>query len=100
MPFVGLADLLEHNDDSPERVLDYTHKIQSSSRHMLGLISDLLDMAKLENGKLRSNIHPMDLRDQINQIETMIRPQAEKRPSGAAYHHRKSAAYPSALPMS
>lgn len=76
---VGLADLLEHNADSPERVLDYTHKIQSSSRHMLGLISDLLDMAKLENGKLRSNIHPMDLRDQINQIETMIRPQAEKR---------------------
>ena len=76
---VGLADLLEHNADSPERVLDYTHKIQTSSRHMLGLISDLLDMAKLENGKAHVNIQPMDLCDQIDQIEAMVRPQAELR---------------------
>lgn len=76
---VGLADLLEHNADSPERVLDYTHKIQSSSRHLLGLISDLLDMAKLENSKARFNIQSMDLCDQIDQIETMIRPQTELR---------------------
>ena len=48
---MGMTTLALHADPEP-RVSDYLHKIQSSSRHLLGVINDILDFSKIEAGKL------------------------------------------------
>lgn len=45
---VGITNLMPHVSHDPEKVEEYTRKIQASSRHLLGLINDVLDMSKIE----------------------------------------------------
>lgn len=47
----GMSKLAKINYDNPEKVLDYLGKIKSSSRHLLSLINEVLDMSKIESGK-------------------------------------------------
>ncbi len=49
---IGFATLAESNIDDEERVKDYLSKILSSGNHLLGLINDILDMSRIESGKL------------------------------------------------
>jgi two-component system sensor histidine kinase/response regulator len=50
-------------------------KINASSRYLLGLISDILDMSRIENGKMALNIEPVSLREVMQNIMTIIQPQ-------------------------
>lgn len=72
---VGITNLMEHALYRPEKLENYLSKIQLSSRHMLGLINDLLDMNKIESGTAQLHAEPMKLADQITQIQDIIRPQ-------------------------
>lgn len=45
---VGITNLMPHVSHDPEKVEEYTRKIQASSRHPLGLINDVLDMSKIQ----------------------------------------------------
>ncbi len=49
---IGMIDLVRHHMDEPERVRDYIDKIDQSSRHLLSLVNDVLDMSVVESGKL------------------------------------------------
>lgn len=74
---VGLTNLMEHALDNPEKLENYLTKIQLSSRHMLGLINDLLDMTKIESGETHLSVEPMKLADQLHQIQDIIKAQIQ-----------------------
>ena len=73
---MGFVTLLKQEANDPERVLEYTQKISAASQHLLGLINDMLDMNKIESGIAMLNISELDLADVIDEMNTIIRPQA------------------------
>ena len=72
---VGLATLMEHEQDDPQKLQEYIQKIQASSNHMLGLINDVLDMSKIESGGSTLNNEAFNLREQIKELDMLIRTQ-------------------------
>lgn len=76
---LGFTELIKRDSESPEKVLEYTGKIYASGQHLLGLINDVLDMSKIENGKFVLNIQKFNLAEFVGEIETMMRPQAERK---------------------
>ena len=79
---IGFVTLLSRDADDVEKVNEYSKKIMLSSRHLLGLINDVLDMAKIESGKTTLNETPTDLAELVEDINTIIRPQMK------AKHHK------------
>ena len=76
---VGISSLMEHSLDDPERMKNYIQKLQASGRHLMDLINDILDMSKIENSSIELRTEHLSLNEQIEQVVTMIRPQAKER---------------------
>ncbi len=76
---VGITDLMGHALHDPQKMRGYLTKMQLSSRYMLGLINDLLDMNKIENGMVRLHIEPMKLAQQMEQISDIIHTQTKEK---------------------
>lgn len=76
---VGLTELMKHNLDKPEILNNYIFKLQSSSRYLLDLINDILDLSKIETGSMELKTEPMDLGAQVEQILSIMRPQIKKK---------------------
>ena len=74
---MGLTMLLKEETDNPERVREYTHRIDVASQHLLSLINDVLDMSKIEDGSTTLNISEFTLAGIIDDLNTIIRPQAK-----------------------
>ena len=74
---MGLTMLLKEETDNPERVREYTHRIDVASQHLLSLINDVLDMNKIEDGSTTLNISELTLAEVIEELNTIIRPQAK-----------------------
>lgn len=73
---LGLATLAQSRTDNENDMKNYLEKIILSGKHLLGLINDILDMSKIENGKLTLNITPTSLRETVNTAAEIIKPQA------------------------
>lgn len=76
---VGMTAIAMANIDNPERVKDCLEKITLSSRHLLGLINDVLDMSKIESGKLTLNMNQISLRETMDSIVNIVQPQVKER---------------------
>ena len=76
---LGFTELIKRDAQSAEKVLEYTNKISASGQHLLGLINDVLDMSKIENGKFVLNIQKFNLAQFVDELGMMMRPQAEKK---------------------
>ena len=76
---IGFAGLLEQNADKPSKVRDYIKKIKSSSQHMQSLINDILDMSRIENGKMTLNESNFGMTDLLNEVAAVIQPQVISR---------------------
>ena len=74
---MGFVALLREEADDPDRVMDYTQKIYAASQHLLGLTNDVLDMNKIESGSAVLNIGELNLAVVIDELNTIIRPQAK-----------------------
>lgn len=72
---VGFAALLARDASNEEKVKEYTKKITSSSKHLLGLINDVLDISKIEAGKTTLNLSDESIVELVDNIDSIIRPQ-------------------------
>ncbi len=73
---IGFLSLMKDEADNPEIVREYVQRIDAASQHLLGLINDVLDMNKIESGSTTLNISDMNMAEVIEEINTIIRPQA------------------------
>ncbi len=74
---IGFVALLKDEAENPDHVRKYTQQIDAASQHLLGLINDVLDMNKIENGSATLNFSEVDLAEIIDEINTIIRPQTK-----------------------
>ena len=63
---IGMTGIAMKHFDDKDRVLDCLGKIDSSSKHLLSLINDILDMSRIESGRMVMNHERMDIREVIN----------------------------------
>ena len=71
---IGFTSLAASHIDNKELVKDYLRKIGTSSEHLLSLINDVLDMSRIESGKVKIDERPLHLPDLLHDIRTIIRP--------------------------
>jgi len=62
-----------------DRYKDYAQDILDSGKHLLDLITDILDMAKIEAGKMTVDLNPIDIVDPVDAAIRMIRRKAEEK---------------------
>ena len=72
---IGMTGIAQKNINDKERVDDCLRKISLSSKHLLGLINDVLDMSKIDSGKMVLNMIPVSLREQMDDLVNIIQPQ-------------------------
>ena len=76
---IGLNSLALHNPALPDETREYLEKIGGSARHLLGLINDILDMSRIESGRIVLRKEEFSFRSMLEQINTMVMSQcAEK----------------------
>lgn len=71
---IGFTSLAASHIENTELVKDYLKKIGTSSEHLLSLINDVLDMSRIESGKVKIEEKPLHLSDLLHDIRTIIRP--------------------------
>ncbi len=71
---VGFTALAASHIDNKEQVQDYLSKISVSSQHLLSLINDVLDMSRIESGKVTIEESDVHLPDVIHDLRTIIQP--------------------------
>lgn len=72
---VGMTTIAQTNMEDKQQVSDCLKKISLSSKHLLGLINDVLDMSKIESGKMTLNVEQVSLRDVLEEITAIVQPQ-------------------------
>ena len=72
---VGMTAIATANMEDPAQVQNCLRKITLSSKHLLGLINDVLDMSKIESGKMTLNMDQVSLREVMDSIVNIVRPQ-------------------------
>ena len=75
----GFANLAQVNIDDKNQVKDYLDKIQSASKHLLNLINDILDMSRIESGKVQIEESEVSLREIFGEVNNLIQPMAEEK---------------------
>ena len=73
---IGMTAIALQQDQSQERIMECLQKIQSSSDYLLGLINDILDMSKIESGKMKLEPVNFDIHEMLETIRELITPQA------------------------
>jgi signal transduction histidine kinase len=79
---IGFSEIIAHELFGPlgnEKYLDYMQDIHQSSLHLLSIINDVLDMSKIEAGKLELSKEPLNIRHLIGEVIRMMRERADSR---------------------
>ena len=69
---IGFATLAVSNINNQEKVRDYLSKILSSSKHLLSLINDVLDMSRIESGKIHLEETEVSLPEVLHDLKTIV----------------------------
>ena len=69
---IGFTTLAVSNIDNKEKVRDYLGKILASSNHLLSLINDVLDMSRIESGKIHLDETEVNLSDVLHDLKTIV----------------------------
>lgn len=76
---VGMTAIATANLNNQKQVQHCLKKISLSSKHLLGLINDVLDMSKIESGKMTLNMDQISLREAMESIVSIVQPQVKAR---------------------
>ena len=74
---IGMTALAAAHAEEPERVRDSLRKITSSSRHLLSLINEVLDMSKIESGRVSLNEEEFSLSALVDDLVVIMQQQIE-----------------------
>lgn len=69
---LGFANMAKKYSDDKEKVEECIDKVQTSGTHLLGLINDILDMARIESGKIEIEVEPIDVREAADRLTTIL----------------------------
>ncbi len=69
---IGMTEIALQENQSEEKRLDCLRKVESSSHYLLGLLNDILDMSKIESGKMNLKPEPFDLRVLLNNLHAVL----------------------------
>lgn len=84
---IGMSTIGQLCIDDTKRVKDCFNKIDASSRYLLSLINDILDMSKIETGKMEIVQEYFDLRELLEEINQIICPQASEQNLNYEIYH-------------
>lgn len=76
---IGFSEVLSDSDQLSERQRRYASNIQSSGKMLLGMINDILDLAKIESGKMEIRVEDFSIRDVCEGLANLARPVAERK---------------------
>ncbi|HVJ80153.1 MAG TPA: histidine kinase dimerization/phospho-acceptor domain-containing protein, partial [Planctomycetia bacterium] len=76
---LGFSDLLSDTEGIPDKKRRWVTNIQNSGKILLGLINDILDLAKLEAGKMQVQLEDFSIRDLVEGQVAMLRPLADQK---------------------
>ncbi|MCI9175887.1 MAG: response regulator [Lachnospiraceae bacterium] len=76
---VGMSAIAEANIDDQERVLDCLNKIKIASHHLTNLVNEVLDMSRIESGKMNLVIEDFDLAELVEEVMTISQTKAEEK---------------------
>ena len=76
---IGLGSIALRDPDLPPRTREYFEKIDASAKHLLGLINDILDMSRIESGRLTIKNEEFSFSSMLEQINTMVSSQCRDR---------------------
>jgi signal transduction histidine kinase len=76
---IGFSEVLSGSDQLNERQRRYASNIQSSGKMLLGMINDILDLAKIESGKMEVRTEDFSIRDVCEGLTNLCRPIAERK---------------------
>jgi signal transduction histidine kinase len=76
---IGFSEVLSTSEQLNDKQRRYASNIQSSGKMLLGMINDILDLAKIESGKMEVRSEDFSLRDVCEALTNLARPIAERR---------------------
>lgn len=76
---VGLTEIAKHYEEDPKKIEDYLDKIDVSSKVLLNIINDILDMSSIENKKMKIAKEPFDLHEILMSVCTIYEPQCRQK---------------------
>ncbi len=74
---MGMTEIARRNIHDISKLQNCLDKIQNSSRHLLGLINDVLDMSKIESGKVELHSDVLSVKKLLNEVTQICRPNAD-----------------------
>ena len=85
---VGLTAIAGANIDNKARVMECLRKITKSSRHLLGLVNEVLDMARIESGKMSLSEEDFSLPELVDNLVTLTKPSIDEHKHALEVHIR------------
>ncbi len=76
---IGFSEVLSGSDALGDRQRRYASNIQTSGKMLLGMINDILDLAKIESGKMEVRIEDFSIRDVCDALTNLTRPMADRK---------------------
>jgi two-component system, NarL family, sensor histidine kinase BarA len=76
---IGFSEVLSSTEQLSERQRKFAQNIQTSGRMLLSMINDILDLAKIESGKMEVRVEDFSLRDVCEGLLNLVRPMAERK---------------------
>ena len=76
---IGIGSLMENEQDLSAKMRTYIQKIQMTSKYLLDLLNNILDMSKIESSEVRLIYEPVSIAEHIRQIDSIIRSQTNQR---------------------
>ena len=86
---IGMTDIARAHIEEPEKLRDCLRKISLSSQHLLGLINDVLDMSRIESGKMIINSGVMSLPELLRNVVAIMQPNIKARGQQFSIHLRR-----------
>jgi len=76
---IGYSEILQEDADKNDKAaIDDLQKIERAGRHLLGLINNILDLSKIEAGKMDVFIEPIDIQALLKEAMSIVKPLADK----------------------